>query len=283
MKKILITGKNSYIGMSFESWMSKQNTDYEIDTLDMKDPSWHMRDFSNYDVVLHVAGLAHTNPKKNMESKYYQINTDLAFQTAKKAKDDGVSQFIFMSSIIVYGLRQTDINLNTIPNPDNFYGNSKLKAEENINKLVSNSFKVVVLRSPMVYGKGSKGNYPRLSQLARKTLIFPDFKNKRSLIYIDNLSNYIYLMIKNNESGLFFPQNLEYSSTSEIVFLIAHYHNHRIIRFNLLNWVIKLLIKKSKNISKVFGDKVISQSLSNYKEVYQNISFVKSIELTEGK
>ena len=102
MKNILITGANSYIGVSFENWM-KQFDGYNIYTVDMIDGSWRKHDFSKYDVVFHVAGIAHSDPKPEMKDLYYSIITELAVVTAKKAKQSGVGQFVFMSSIIVYG------------------------------------------------------------------------------------------------------------------------------------------------------------------------------------
>lgn len=106
MKKILITGANSYIGMSVEKYLRKWPDKYAVDTVDMVDGSWREKSFSNYDAVYHVAGIAHAdtgNVSEERKAFYYKINTDLAIETAKKAKKDGVKQFIFMSSSIVYG------------------------------------------------------------------------------------------------------------------------------------------------------------------------------------
>lgn len=220
MKHVLITGKNSYIGTSVEKWLMREPDKYQVDTIDMVDGSWKQKDFSQYDVVFHVAGIAHVSSDPKMESLYYKVNRDLAIETAAKAKTDGVAQFIFMSSIIVYGDSSSHkrvIDRTTVPNPSNFYGDSKLQAEEGIRALETDLFKVVILRPPMIYGKGSKGNYPRLASLARKTPIFPDIDNERSMLHIDNLVEYIKLMIDYGESGLFLPQNAEYVKTSEMV------------------------------------------------------------------
>ena len=103
MKKVLITGKDSYIGISLEQWLMKEPDNYQVDTVDMKDESWKEKDFSEYDTVFHVAGIAHVSSDPKMEELYYKVNRDLTIETAKKAKAEGVKQFIFMSSIIVYG------------------------------------------------------------------------------------------------------------------------------------------------------------------------------------
>ena len=188
MKKILITGANSYIGTSIENWLEKSPDEYIVDTVDMIDGTWKEEDFSKYDVVFHVAGIAHVSTDPKIEYLYYKVNRDLTIETAKKAKAEGVKQFIFMSSIIVYGdsshiNHKRVINKNTVPTPSNFYGRSKLQAEEGILPLQDDNFNVVVLRPPMIFGKGSKGNYPKLAKMAQKMPIFPDVKNERSASY----------------------------------------------------------------------------------------------------
>ena len=100
MKKVLITGANSYIGMSFEKYAADHySQELSVDTIDMIDGSWRQKDFSSYDIVYHVAGIAHADVGKvseEVKSKYYAINTDLAIETCKKAKSDGVKQFVFI-------------------------------------------------------------------------------------------------------------------------------------------------------------------------------------------
>ena len=244
MKNILITGANSYVGTSFENYLKKWPNDYNIDTVDMRCGTWKNKDFSKYDVVFHVAGIAHVSTDPKMKDLYYKVNRDLTIETAKKAKRDGVKQFIFMSSIIVYGDSSNNksiiIDENTVPIPSNFYGKSKLQAEEGIFPLQDNKFNVVVIRPPMIFGKGSKGNYPKLSKIAQKLPIFPDIKNERSMLYIDNLCEFIRLMVINEEKGLFFPQNDKYIGTSELVKLIAKCHGKKIIFTKVFNPALNL-------------------------------------------
>lgn len=286
MKRVLITGKNSYIGTSLENWIMREPDRYEVDTLDMRDGLWKEKDFSQYDVVFHVAGIAHVSSNPNMEDLYYKVNRDLAIETAEKAKKEGVKQFIFMSSIIVYGDSSSSkrvIDRKTVPTPSNFYGNSKLQAEEGIRYLESDNFKIVVLRPPMIYGKGSKGNYPRLAKLAKKTPVFPDFDNERSMLHIDNLCEFIKEMIDHEESGLFFPQNVEYVKTSEMVRIIAEVHGKRILMTKLFNPILRLMFGIGV-VNKVFGNLVYEKSISDYnKGNYQIRGFRESIEFTEGE
>ena len=154
MKKILITGANSYIGTSFECYLRENYpNDYVIETLDMIDVNWKNYDFSNYDTVFHVAGIAHAdvgNVSKETEKLYYQVNCDLAYETALKAKEANVKQFIYMSSIIVYGEsapygKTKVITKDTKPSPANFYGDSKLQAEIKLSPLQDDSFNIAII------------------------------------------------------------------------------------------------------------------------------------------
>lgn len=284
MKKILITGKNSYIGTSLENWIMREPDKYKVDTVDMKDRSGKEKDYSQYDVVFHVAGIAHVSSDPKMEGIYYKVNRDLTIETAEKAKAEGVKQFIFMSSIIVYGDSSSSkrvIDRNTVPKPSNFYGNSKLQAEEGIKHLDSADFKIVVLRPPMIYGKGSKGNYPRLSNMAKKIPMFPDIDNERSMLHIDNLCEFIKVMIDHEESGLYFPQNKEYVKTSELVNAIAEVHGKKTLMTKVFNPVLRLLFGIGI-VNKVFGNLVYEKSMSDYdKANYRIRSFRESIEMTE--
>jgi len=288
MRKILITGANSYIGTSFEKWLQQWPEDYSIGTVDMIGNAWKNKSFAGYDVVFHVAGVAHVSTDPKMEALYYKVNRDLTIETAKKAKADGVKQFIFMSSIIVYGdssniNQKRVIDKNTIPQPSNFYGDSKLQAEEGIKPLESDDFKIVVLRPPMIYGKGSKGNYPKLAKMARKLPVFPDVDNERSMLHIDNLCEFTSLMIENEENGVFFPQNREYVRTSEMVELIAKVHGRRVILTSVFNPLLSLLGKRVGIVNKAFGNLVYLKEMSEYKDNYRFRNLEESIIATEGK
>lgn len=294
MKRVLITGANSYIGMSFEKWMSQWKTEYKVDTLDMRGEDWKKYDFSTYDAVFHVAGIAHADVGKVSEEQkklYYTVNADLAEKTAVKAKAAGVGQFIYMSSIIVYGDNQSARHMRVITkdtpvSPANFYGDSKVQAEKKLKKLESPEFKIVILRPPMIYGKGSKGNYPLLSKLAQKLPCFPVVNNKRSMLHVDNLCEFVRLMIDNEESGTFMPQNPEYVSTSHMVALIAKAHGRKMHSIKGLGWLVKLasLIpgKIGRLVNKAFGNLVYQQELSQYsKGNYQIRGLEESVLLTE--
>ena len=286
-KRVLIAGANSYLGMAVEAWLN-QAGGYEVETVDMIGDSWKDKDFSGFDVVYHVAGLAHAdvgNITDEQKALYYKVNTELAVETAKKAKAEGVKQFIFMSSMIVYsGCKEKMITASTEPKPLNFYGESKWLADQQIRELADDTFKVVVLRPPMIYGRGSKGNYPTLAKIAGKVPVFPIVKNKRSMLHVDNLCEFVKLMIDNEESGVFFPQNGEYTNTTDMVQMIASAKGHKIIfvPFVPMKLIEKMPGKIGQLVTKAFGDLAYDMSMSEYKQDYRVNSLLRSIELTEG-
>lgn len=294
MKRLLITGKDSYIGVSFENWVKENCGEILINTIDMRGEAWKKEYFGGYASVFHVAGLAHADVGKVTEEQkkfYYKINTDLAIECAAKAKNDGVKQFIFMSSMIVYGKsgkmgKQKMITGETPADPENFYGDSKLKAEEGLRKLETENFKVVILRPPMIYGRGSKGNYPLLAKMAVKLPFFPKEKNERSMLYIGNLCKFVSLMVLNEEKGTFFPQNADYVCTSDMVRVIAEAKGKRIYLWKIFHPFLLLMGylggKPGNLINKAFGNMTYDKGLSRYKEEYRIYGFEESVYLTEG-
>ena len=278
MKKVLITGANSYIGTSFENYVKKlYPNDFSVETVDMIDGTWREKSFSNYDVVFHVAGIAHSDSGKIKPEKaklYYEVNTDLAIETAKKAKQDGVKQFIFMSSAIVYGEsapigKRKVITLDTPVSPANCYGDSKVQAEKGILPLGCDDFKVCILRPPMIYGKGCKGNFNTLVKFGKKLPFFPYVKNERSMLYVENL-------------GIFFPQNAEYSSTSELVKEIGACYGKKVRLVKGFSWLIKFLGLFIGVINKAFGNLTYDKSISKYSEDYQRYSLLESVKRTNN-
>lgn len=303
MKKVLITGANSYIGTSFEKYVAEHyNSELSVTTLDMIDGSWREHPFTMdgtkeghpFDIVFHVAGLAHADIGKvddATKAKYYTVNTDLAIETCRKAKTDGVKQFVFMSSAIIYGDsapygKSKMITKDTKPHPVNFYGDSKWKADKGVRKEANQNFIVTVLRPPMIYGKGSKGNYPTLAEMAKKMPIFPDCDNMRSMLYIENLCEFLCQVMMRNAGGVFWPQNSEYSSTSTMVKYIAKVWNHKILISKAFNWAVTIASHMPGKISgltnKAFGNMTYDYDLSSYDFKYQIYDLTQSIKRTEA-
>lgn len=280
MKRILIIGAESYIGTSLEKWLSRYPLEYNIETIDVRLDDWRNEDFSSFDVAFHVAGIAHVKETRSNRQLYYRVNRDLAYEVALKAKSEGVKQFMFVSSISVYGLQKGVIDKNTPLEPRTSYGKSKLEAEKLVKSLEDHRFTVTILRPPMVYGKGCKGNYPRLAKLALIAPVFPDIDNKRSMIHIDNLCEFVKVLIDNRLGGTFFPQNPEYVKTSEMVRLIARSHGKEIRLTRIFNPIIKML--RIPVVTKVFGDLVYSKDLSSSGLEVRMISLEESIHRTSS-
>ena len=289
-KRVLVTGVNSYIGNAFRSYMEQFPEEAVVDGISVRNDAWKTLDFSGYDCIFDVAGIAHADTghvSEEVKKRYYAVNCDLTVALAQKAKEEGVRQFIFMSSAIVYGDSapigfQRMITRDTPPAPADFYGDSKLQAEKGILPLADDHFKIAILRPPMIYGKGSKGNYPVLSKMAQKLPAFPKVENCRSMLYIGNLVEFVRLVIKNEESGFFFPQNGQYSNTSQLVQMIAEAHGKHIILVGGCTVPLRLLSQATGLVNKAFGSLAYDMSMSEYKENYRRFSLEESIRLTEG-
>lgn len=285
--KILITGNTSYAGRSLEKWLLQWPDKYLIEYISLRNEEWKDKDFSLYDVIFHVAAIVHQKEKPEMEELYYRVNRDLTIALANKAKNAGVKQFIFMSTLSVYGLvgtvgKEVMINKDTPCRPNSFYGKSKLEAEGLLERLQNEDFKVAILRVPMIYGPNCPGNYEQLRRITDKTPIFPSINNNRSMIFIDNLSEFVRLLIDNQDNGLFFPQNLEYINTSYLVALIAKEKHKNIYLSKFLSLGVSLLAIRIKIVNKVFGNLTIDSNLSNYRDYkYCVVDLVESVKRCE--
>lgn len=300
VKKVLITGAGSYIGESFSSYASTHYPSLSISAIDMLDGSWRDKDFSSFDIIYHVAGIAHAdvgNVDEATKEKYYKVNTDLAVEVAEKAKAEGVKEFIFMSSMIVYGDsapygKKKVVDEHTVPHPANFYGDSKLQADVAVRDLADDKFKVVVLRPPMIYGKGSKGNYPTLAKLAKKLPVFPKIENERSMLHIDNLCEFLCQIMLVNEvkenAVVLIPQNAEWTKTSEMVKEIAAVSGKKV---RLVGGIVKPAVlfggklpgKIGGLVNKAFGNSVYAHEMSQYEGItYHTTTLKESIKKTEG-
>lgn len=288
MKKVLITGAGSYVGESVRKYILSTSMEFEIDAVDTFEDHWKQADFTKYDVVYHVAGIAHVNADPKMEPLYYKVNRDLTIEIAKHAKAAGIKQFIFMSSMIVFhesqSLKTEVLTKETQPNPNGFYGDSKLQAEAGLHELESPHFKVCILRPPMIYGPNSRGNFLRLGWLATKTPVFPNWHNKRSMLYIDNLAEFVKQAIERELIGTFYPQNKELADTVEIVKFFSKKYNHRIWFSKLLNpfvWLGAFFLQPlNKMFASYYYDPEMSKMDFEYQLVSQEESF-ESLEVTE--
>lgn len=281
MKRILITGATGYIGANVERYLMEYNAregyeHYRVDRLFQRDAFWENYDFSPYDTILHLVGKAHVdigNVTESVKQEYYDINCEMAVRTAAKAKAQGVPQFVYMSSVIVYGNSANvggtkHITADTKPAPANFYGDSKWQAEQQLRELEDSNFKVAIVRSPMVYGKDSKGNFPLLVKLVGKTPVFPMIENKRSMIFIEHLAEFLRLLTDCGRGGTYLPQNDAYVTTAEMVRAIGAAKGKKIRLLKSLNFCVKVASlvpgKIGDMVNKAFGSLTIDTGLRTH-------------------
>lgn len=310
MKRVLITGENSYIGTSLKRYLLEYNERqgrelYRVDTLSQRNPAWESYNFGGYDAVFQASGIAHVDTgsvTREQQALYYQVNCDLAVATARKARTAGVGLFLYPSSIIVYGDsapygKSRMITARTPADNPHFYGDSKLRAEKELGKLSGatgevspdciggRQMQLAILRLPMVYGRGSKGNYPMLAKLAAKLPFFPDVQNQRSMIYIENLCEFIRQRIEDGQGGLYFPQNAEYTATARMVQEIAAAHGKKVRLLKALNPLAALASRMPGKIgamaNKAFGSLTYDRSMSGDMESYCLYDLPESIRRAE--
>ena len=256
MKRVLVAGVNSYIGDSFIKYMRQWPDQYEVSTLDLRTDAWMKADLGGYDAVYYVTGIAHKKETPENAPEYYKINRDLTIRFAEKSKQEGVKQFIFLSSGTVYGLEAGIITPNTKLNPKTHYGKSKAEAEIALSDMSDDTFKVAILRPLMVYGKGCKGNFQSLIKIIKASPVFPRVHNKRSLVYIDNLSSFVKEAIDNNIFGVFFPKNNENVDIYDLAIGIATGLNKSLYMSYILGGAIYLFRGLFSMTRKAFSDMI---------------------------
>ena len=285
MKRVLITGVGSYVGTKVRERLETEPDKFQVEELDVQDDSWREYNFAGYDCVYHVAGIAHVSTDPSMEPLYMAVNRDLTIEVGKKAKEAGVPQLIFMSSAIVYGDSDPCDVFNPIPketpvNPSNFYGLSKVEAEIGLMELCDSSFKVVILRCPMIYGPGCKGNFPALAKIARITPVFPNIENRRSMLYVGNLAELVAIMVESGRGGLYLPQNAEWSSTPQLVKALAEAQGKKLVLTKVFNSAVCALFGKTNAFTKAFGNLFYDQGDSDSHLGYQRYGLEESAHVS---
>ncbi|MDZ5710906.1 NAD-dependent epimerase/dehydratase family protein [Jeotgalibacillus haloalkalitolerans] len=280
MRKVLIVGSRSYIGTHLSQWLKKDQKQYLVESISVRDHHWKEKNFGLYDSIVYTVGLAHQKETKENKEDYYRVNRDLTYQVAKKAKEDGAQHFVYLSSMSVYGIVSGTINEHTQMNPRTYYGDSKLQAEKLLESLTDEHFQVGIVRPPMVYGEGCKGNYRKISAFSTRIPGFLCFENQRSGIYILNLCEFLKYMIDEKRIGTFHPQNAEYYSTFDLVRLIrsSHGKGSRLVR-KLPAKFYKLHVNL---LDKVFGSLTYDESMSYDTCHYRLFDFETSILMSEG-
>ncbi len=282
--KILVVGKNSYVGTSLKNYFLREHRDDIVNLITSRNNEWRKVDFSGYDAVYNVSGLCHADSKHGTPESYMAINAKLPIEIAKKAKQEGIKLFIHMSSTIIYGNmsrigEEKYIDDKTVPKPINVYGESKLEAEKGLLKLESESFGTAIIRAPLIYGENARDNFPKLVRFAKTIPVFPNIENKQSMIYVDNLCELIYLIVLNNKRGIYMPQDEKYICTSKLVKDISVAYGKNLLLTKLFNPIIFLFSRKVYLFNKVFGNVAYRKKTSQYfNGTYRVVSYETAIK-----
>lgn len=269
MKKVIVVGEHGYVSTTFQKYIREQKKDMTLTVISSRDHKWEQVDFHGYDAVFNASGLAHTNAKQGTEQDYMDVNGRLPGELARKAKREGVKIFVSISSNIVYG-DFADIGTpflisdKTEPKPTGIYGRSKILGEQTAFAEETDDFHVAVIRPPLIYGETAPGNFALLAKFALRTPIFPDIYNEQSMIYIDNLCELIYLIIENNDRGMFYPQEREYIHTCQLVHDIARAAGHSIWMTKLFNPLLKLGSPYLRFIQRSMGNMAYVKEISGH-------------------
>lgn len=286
MKRILITGKGSYLGTSLAAYLSREPGRFQVDAISLRSPDWQELSFAGYDAVYHTAAIVHQSKGKHSPQElehYRQVNCDLAVQVAKKAKAAGVPQFLFLSTMAVYGLTAAygetlTITAQTPTLPTDNYGQSKLEAEQALLALEDDRFRVAILRPPIIYGKGCTGNFRTLCAIAEKLPCFPKVPNQRSMLYIENLNRLVVLLMEDGGRGIFCPQDRDFVNTSQMIQAIAQAQGKHLVLIPGFAWVFRLLRHLTPAVDKAFGSLCYDQALSEYKEDYRVFHYPETVQ-----
>lgn len=286
--RIVITGKDSYIGNNIQSYIEMMDSSAIITQLDVIDNAWKNFDFAGYDVVIHVAAIVHRKDVADWEL-YKSVNTDLPIEIAERAKAQGVKQFVFLSTMAVYGYEKTlslsksIITKDTELNPTTMYGKSKYLAEVGLQQLETESFHISIVRPPNVYGPGCRGGYIKTYRKITEMLpVIPEaFTSvKQSVIYIDNLSSLIYLLVVRRQHGIFTPQDDKAVSAVEIMECISEILKLKKKRCKILGKMMKLL-SFVPLVKKGYGGVAYAKDISQLDDIdYIRITFKEAMERT---
>lgn len=262
--KLLITGSNGFVGSYF---INQYKEKYEIKTFSFLKDDINSLDCSDLDVVLHLSALVHQMGGASCE-EYERVNVTQTLQLAKKAKECGVKQFVFMSTVKVYGEETESVYTEkSICNPEDEYGKSKLKAELELKKLEDEIFKVSIIRTPIVYGYGVKANIKSLVKLVNKMPILPfgNIQNKRSMVYIGNLCYLVDVVIEQQKAGVFLASDDEPLSTSRLIELIAKNLNKKVYLIKTPFFESFLKLVKPSFHKRLYGSLEVDNSITKEK------------------
>ncbi len=261
-KNILLTGASGFIGSYF---LKHYSSVFSINNFSFLKNDIDALNLNKIDSVVHCAALVHQMKREPDYDEFYRANVLNTVELAVKAKKNNVKQFIFLSSVKVYGEESiTPYNEKSPTNPQDSYGKSKLEAEKRLLSLKDENFNISIIRLPLVYGKGVKANFNNLISLVSKFNIIPLglIKNKRSLVYVGNVCDTIFRIIKFNKGGIFLASDDCALSTSELITNIAKALNKKILLLHIpfMGTIMRIIFPKY--YQRLFGSFKIDNKLT---------------------
>ena len=270
MAKLLVLGGDGFVGKAFINMQSvfdevrivsrfasfpgkDEHVVADLETL----PS---EVFDGVDTVFNCLGIAHRQDSTHKDL-FFRVNRDLAISLAKQAKTRGVPRFVQMSSISVYGSAES-IDIATPPAPTTNYGKSKADADEVLLSLECDTFHVLILRPPMIFGEGAPGNMAKLIGLVNRLPILPfkDAEETREFLCIGNFVKLVEQAIRLDVRGVLLLKDIHGLSTKRLVQVIAEELQLKRILIDLpLPWLIKRILPGE--FQKLFGPLRIESNL----------------------
>ena len=270
MKRILLIGQNSYLSKQLKTHLLTKSKGYMVNAISALSEQWQALPFGLYDWIIDLEAVTpwqeEDAPSPSPEA-YFQVNRDLARDLARKAKEEGCTHFLYISTIEVYGFepragKTIQIEKNTPCRPITDYGKSKLAGEDAIKELEGDGFQAAILRLPMVYGPGCPGEYEAFRKLAASGCKLPSMAGQKSAIHISTLCAFVQYLIEQTLSGTLHPQNKDYLSPLELLHLAAKEEDAQ-IRTSWLTGLKYRLFPGSvpKEIHQVFGGLVYGKEI----------------------
>ena len=222
------------------------------------------------DVVIHCAARVHIMNEISGDfiSAFRKVNVQATATLARQAARAGVKRFIFISSIKVNGesaKADAPFSADDIPRPADAYGISKCEAEAELKKIGTESgMEVVIIRPVLVYGPGVKANFYSMMKWVHRGVPLPlgSVRNKRSLIFIDNLVDLVVRCIDHPAAGnqIFLASDGEDCSTTELLTYVTEAMGRSSRLIPLPEFVVRaiaILLGKGEFVERLWGSLVV--------------------------
>jgi nucleoside-diphosphate-sugar epimerase len=274
--KVLITGGTGFVGSNAIKHLNSTGHDVKyltrgkklevgdsVECKDIQSIDFWKNALEGVEAVIHCMARVHVLNETATDpySEFKKTNVDATRALAEAAREKGVKKFIFLSTVGVYGNSGDDISENNDLNPNGDYAKTKIEAEELLRETFRDSqVELIILRPPLIYGPHAPGNFRSLENVISKRIPLPfgSIKNKRSFLFVDNLSWVMgkFLSSDKDLSGTYNVTDGEYVSTSYFLKNIArHFTMAFIIPFPIaiLRFALSL-IGKTKALDKMTSD-----------------------------